>query len=179
MRRFLALPLVVMGMTAVVGAKNVVIGQIQYLGTNVQGVSAFKITLNTTGITESAITFDSVRLAEQGSEQGTGSITTPLEVLFLGGNGLRMPACPCRTIRAELLLKGGEPTFTFRLADGEWFTARRVNWTFLQPVRGQQFLVPGQSAPIVLSSIPEPWGRRPTEPFRRTLRGPKSSYSLP
>jgi hypothetical protein len=32
-----------------------------------------------------------------------------------------MPACPCRTLGIDLLLKGGEPTFTFRLANGpEW-----------------------------------------------------------
>ena len=157
MRRSLFLLLTVIVISSAAWCKNIVVGSIQYLGTNVQGVSAFKVVLNTAGITESPITFDNMTLAEQGSKQSTGSITTPVEVLFLGGSNLRMPACPCRTVR----VKSTESTFTFRLANGEWFTARRVNWSFLRPPRGKQFLLPGQSAPITLSSVPKPWERRP------------------
>ena len=105
-------------------------------------MSAFKVVLNTTGITESPITFDNMTLAEQGSKQSTGSITTPVEVLFLGGSNLLMPACPCRTVRVDLLLNGTESTFTFRLANGEWFTACRVNWSFLRPRAGNNSSCP-------------------------------------
>ena len=176
MRRSLFLLLTVIVISSVAWCKNIVVGSIQYLGTNAQGVSAFKVVLNTTGITESPITFDNMTLAEQGSKQSTGSITTPVEVLFLGGSNLRMPACPCRTVRVELLLKGTELTFTFRLANGEWFTARRVNWSFLRPPRGEQFLLPGQSAPITLSSLPEPWERRPTKRLKQPSGFTESSY---
>jgi hypothetical protein len=178
MRHFLGAMLVVLSVTLVATARDLVIGQIQYLGTNAQGVSAFKVTLNTNGITESAITFDNVNLTAQGRVQSTGSITTPVEVLFLGGSGLRMPACPCRTVRVELLLKGDEPTSTFRLAGGEWFKARRVNWTLLQPPRGQQFLVPGQLAPIVLTSIPEAWERGPAKRLRQSPNFIRPGYAL-
>ena len=85
MRRSFFLSLTLIVISSVAWCKNIVVGSIQYLGTNAQGVSAFKVVLNTTGITESPITFDNMTLAEQGSKQSTGSITTPVEVLFLGG----------------------------------------------------------------------------------------------
>jgi len=88
MRRSLFLLLTVIVISSVAWCKNIVVGSIQYLGTNAQGVSAFKVVLNTTGITESPITFDNMTLAEQGSKQSTGSITTPVEVLF----GWQQPA---------------------------------------------------------------------------------------
>ena len=85
MRRSLFLLLTVIVISSVTWCKNIVVGNSIYLGTSAQGVSAFKVVLNTTGITESPITFDNMTSAEQGNKQSTGSITTPVEVPFLGG----------------------------------------------------------------------------------------------
>ena len=68
MRRSLFLLLTLIVISSVAWCKNIVVGSIQYLGTNAQGVSAFKVVLNTTRITESPITFDNMTLAEQGSK---------------------------------------------------------------------------------------------------------------
>jgi hypothetical protein len=76
-------------------ANSITIGQFQYLGTDSQGVSGFEVILNTTGVTASALMLKDLRLTENGTAENAGAITTPTAILFLGGPGFRLPACPC------------------------------------------------------------------------------------
>jgi hypothetical protein len=82
-------------------ANSISIGQLQYLGTE-QGVSAFKVSLDTTGITASPLNLRDLILSEQGKAEDTGAVMTPITLLFSGGPGLGLPACPCRSVGLEL-----------------------------------------------------------------------------
>jgi hypothetical protein len=178
MRRLMALVFFVLTATGSIWARNIVIGQIQYLGTNTQGVSAFKVTLNTNSVAESPITFANVTLTESGRQQSTGRIVTPVEVLFVGGGSFPMPGCPCKELSLQLAVDTAAPTITLRLRNGEWITVSRVSSSFLRPLRGQLFLLPGQSAPITLTSIPQPWERRPPRRLQQPVEF-NDSLSLP
>jgi len=135
-------------------ADSITIGQVQFLGTE-QGVSAFKVTLDTTGVTAGPLTFTDLFLSVQGSSEETGSITTPATFLFLGGSGFGLPACPCDSITLKLVLSSSNRPITFTLADGSLFTAKAINVSILGTgVSGQ--LQAGDSAAIVLTSVPEP-----------------------
>jgi len=132
-------------------ADSITIGEIQFLGTE-QGVSAFKVTLDTTGVTAGPLTFTDIFVSVQGSSQDTGSITTPVTFLFLGGSGFGLPACPCDSATVKIILSNQPITFT--LADGTLFTAKAINISTLVAAGGE--LQPGETAPIVLTSVPEP-----------------------
>jgi hypothetical protein len=57
-------------------------------------------------------------------------------------------------LRLQLLFQGSGP-ITFMLANGQQFTTSHMNVTLLLPTSGM-FLMPGASAPIVLTPVPEP-----------------------
>ena len=135
-------------------ADSITIGQIQFLGTE-NGVSAFKVSLDSTGVTAGPLTFADLFLSVQGSSEDTGSITTPITFLFLGGSGFGLPACPCDSITLKLVLSSANQPISFTLADGSLFTAKAINISTLSSAFGGQ-LQPGDSAAIVLTSIPEP-----------------------
>ena len=137
-------------------ANSITIGQFQYLGTNPQGVSGFKVILNTTGVTAFALMLKDLRLTENGTAENAGAITTPTAILFLGGPGFRLPACPCESLQIQLFFPTTEKVFTLQLAGGGFFTTRSTPRFFLRPLPGQRFLLPGQSASVVLTSVPEP-----------------------
>src|ERR1019366_635797 len=92
-------------------ANSITIGHFQYLGTDPQGVSGFKVILNTTGVTASALMLKDLRLTENGTAENAAAITTPTAILFLGGPGFRLPACPCESLQIQLFFPTTEKVF--------------------------------------------------------------------
>ncbi|HET7205931.1 MAG TPA: hypothetical protein VFI95_05050 [Terriglobales bacterium] len=155
MRSFVALLFVAFLAPVTARANSITIGQLQYLGTNAQGMSAFKVTLNTTGVTAAPLVLANVFLMEKGITQQTGLLTTPVAILFAGGPGLGLPGCPCPSISLQLQLSANGNFVTFRLANGELFTTRSDATFVLRPLGGHKHLEPGQSVPLVLVAVPE------------------------
>jgi hypothetical protein len=137
-------------------ANTIDIGNLQFLGTNSQGVSAFKVTLNTTGITSSPLILENLTLTENGRAASTGMITSPIAVLFLGGAGFTLPPCPCTSLKMLLSFPTTSKFFTFPLANGTLFTTNAKPTFVLLPVPGQKFLSAGETEIIALTSVPEP-----------------------
>jgi len=137
-------------------ANSITIGQFQFLGTNPQGTSAFKVTIDTTGVTAFPLILQNLMLIVNSHAQNTGSITSPVTILFLGGSGFPLPACPCKSLQVDLFLPTDDNVFTLQLANGGAFTTSSRPKFLLRPLAGQKFLSPGQSASIVLTSVPEP-----------------------
>jgi hypothetical protein len=135
-------------------ANSITIGQIQYLGTE-QGVSRFKVTLDTTGITASPLHVSDLILSEQGKEEGMAAITTPITLLFVGGPGLGLPACPCKSVGLELILPPGKQPVTLTLANGQTFIVSNVQKFSLRGSAGG-CLEPGTTVPTTLVAVPEP-----------------------
>jgi len=137
-------------------ANSITIGQLEFLGTNPQGTSAFKVTLDSNGITASPLMLKNLVLSESGRAQSSGSITFPAAILFVAGPGFVLPACPCKYVQIDLFLPTQGRVFTLQLANGALFTTSSTPKFFLRPLPGQKFLSAGESAPIVLTSVPEP-----------------------
>jgi hypothetical protein len=137
-------------------ANSITIGQVQFLGTNSQGVSAFKITVNDAGITASALTLANLMLMENGTAENAGVVTSPASILFLAGPGLRLAACPCKSAEIRLSFPTKQATFTLQLANGDLFVTSASPIFFLRPLAGNSFLTAGQSEALVLKSVPEP-----------------------
>ena len=136
-------------------ANSITIGELEYLSTNAQGVSGYKLTFDTTGVTALPLTFANATLTVGAGHQSTGPInTSTMPILFLGGAGFKLPSCPCTSLRLQLVLAGNAP-FSFTLANGELFTTSRVSVTLLLPLSGGT-LQPGASIPITLTAVPEP-----------------------
>ena len=164
-------------------ANNITIGQFQFLGTNPQGISAFEVALDTTGITALPLTLQNLTLIENNSAQSTGSITSPVTILFLGGSVFPLSACPCKLLQVDLFFPTYDKVFTLQLAGGGVFTTSSRPKFFLRPLPGQRYLSAGQSASIVLTSVPEPgtlalfsgglaavfYGRRWNRPLERRM----------
>jgi hypothetical protein len=137
-------------------ANTIDAGKLQFLGTNSQGVSAFKVTLNTTGITSSPLILENLTLTENGRAESTGMITSPIAVLFLGGAGFTLPPCPCTSLKMLLSFPTTSKFFTFPLANGTLFTTNAKPAFVLLPLHGQKFLSAGETEIIALTSVPEP-----------------------
>jgi hypothetical protein len=134
---------------------SITIGELQYLSTD-HGVSGYKLILNTTGVTALPLTFVNAILTVGGRQESTGPITSATPpVLFEGGPGLKLPSCPCTSLRLQLVFPGNMPV-TFMLANGQLFTTNHVSVTFLLPLTGHRNLQPGASIPIMLTAVPEP-----------------------
>jgi hypothetical protein len=141
-------------LTASAWANSITIGELEYLSTS-HGVSGYKLILDTTGITALPLTFVNAILSVGGGQESTGPITSAtLPILFLGGHGLKLPSCPCSSLRLQLVLPGNMP-FTITLANGQLFTTNHVDVTLLLPLSGAH-LRPGASVPITLTAVPEP-----------------------
>jgi PEP-CTERM motif-containing protein len=156
MRASLLVVFLAMAASTAALANSITIGQLQFLGTNPQGVSAFKVILDTSGVTASPLTLQNLTLIENRSAQDTGTITSPITILFLGGPGFRLPACPCESLQIDLFFPTADKVITFQLAGGGLFTTNSRPKFFLRPLPGQKFLSAGESASIVLTSVPEP-----------------------
>lgn len=159
MRRWLALLLMVGGATTVASANSITIGQLQYLGTNAQAVSAFKVILDPTGVASMPLNLLNLTLSVNGGSQSTGPITTPTTLLFVGATDHALPACPCAMVGLQLFLSADNKPVSFRLANGELFTTAGSASFHLVPPIGQRVLEPGNSLPITLitlTAVPEP-----------------------
>src|SRR5262245_888733 len=78
-------------------ADSITIGQLQYLGTE-NGVSAFKVVINTAGFTLQRLPIANLSLSVNSGTQQLNQVTAPLTALFTGGPGRALPNCPCNTI---------------------------------------------------------------------------------
>lgn len=156
MRRWLALLLMVAGTTGTAWANSITIGQLQYLGTNLQGVSAFKVILDPTGMTSMQLGLSNLTLSVNEASQSAGALTTPTTLLFVGGPDRALPSCPCAMVGLQLFLSAGSNPITLQLANGELFTTPASTTLQLIPSTGRRFLEPGDSVPIKLTSVPEP-----------------------
>lgn len=156
MRRWLALLVLIGASTGVAWANSITIGQLQYLGTNTQAISAFKVILDPTGVTSTQLTLLNLTLSVNGASQSTGPITTPTTLLFVGGPDHLLPSCPCAMVGLQLFLSVDNKPVTFRLADGQLFTTAGSASLLLAPANGRRFLEPGNSVPITLTAVPEP-----------------------
>jgi len=134
-------------------ADSITIGQLQYLGTE-DGVSGFKVTINTTGVTLQPLAFESAALSVKSGFQSAGPITSPSVILFTGGVGRPLPACPCSSVLLQLSFLSPNQQITFVLADGTTFTTRSTLHFNLHATRGR--LNAGDVIPIRLTAVPEP-----------------------
>jgi hypothetical protein len=156
-RRFLLLlpTVLLLSLSSTAFADSLAIGTLTYLGENSQGISQYKIQIDTNGITAEPFTN---RVAEVGSKLGAGDIAIPTTAGFteIIGQGFT-PNCPCTSFFFGLFLSDipSHPV-TFLLANGQPFTAYSKDVSTLLPLPGQTFLQPGQSVPIVLTAVPEP-----------------------
>jgi len=156
MRRCLTLLMMVGCVTCAAWANSITIGQLQYLGTNPEGISAFKVIVDPTGVTSTQLSLANLTVSLKGISQSTGAITTPITLLFVGGRDHPLPACPCAMVGMQLFLSANNKPVTLRLANGELFkTAGSASFTLIPPT-GHSVLEPGNSIPVTLTSVPEP-----------------------
>ena len=135
-------------------ADSINIGQLQYLGTE-NGVSAFKVVINTSGFTLQSLPIASLSLSVNAATQRVGKLTAPLTALFTGGPGRSLPNCPCSTVVLTLTFLSAQPSLTVTLADGRTFTTQSMQMFNLHAAPGQD-LKPGDEIPLTLVSVPEP-----------------------
>ena len=81
-----------------------------------EGLSAFKVILDATGVTASPLALRNLTLIENGTAERTGSINLPASILFLAGAGFRLRPCLCKSAQIKLFFPTREETFTLLLA---------------------------------------------------------------
>lgn len=141
--------------TCVASADSITIGSIQYLGTTSQGAGAFKVTLNTSGISV-PLTINNAVLSYGGASQSTGILTTPTTLLFIIDPKSGSLGTSLNSATFQLSFGTGNGPVTVTLANGQQFTVKPIDWTKMFPLSGQNALLAGQSVPITLTSVPEP-----------------------
>jgi hypothetical protein len=120
-----------------------IIGSLTYLGSDQFG-SAFRVTLDPSLVTSQSLSFANMTMFVDGTSQGTGPVTTPVTILFIGGtvDGVVHPlascASGCVSIAVQLLSATGEP-FSFKLLDGQELTTFSVTTVTLKPLPGEKF----------------------------------------
>ena len=134
-------------------ADSITIGQLQYLGTE-DGVSGFKVTINTAGVTLQPLKFEIAALSVKSGFQNAGPVTSPRVILFTGGTGRPLPACPCSSVILQLSFLSPNQQITFVLADGTTFTTHSTLHVNLHAASGR--LNAGDVTPIRLTAVPEP-----------------------
>jgi len=139
----------VLALTGCAWADSITIGSIQYLGTTPQGESAFKVSLNSSGVSSTPLMVSDAALSFGGLTQTTGSLTTPATLLFMipGSSGAAL---------FQLSFGNGSGPFTITLSNGQTFRVSAVEWTKLMPLVGESSLRPGQKVAITLTTVPEP-----------------------
>ena len=155
MRRWLTLLVLLCGATSAAWANSVTIGQLQYLGTNAQRISAFKVILDPTGVTSAQLNLSNLPLAVKGSLQSAGAIMTPTTLLFLGGPGLALPSCPCQVATLNIFLSNNNKPIRLSLANGQFLTVPGLTTIALTSPGGRN-LEPGATVPVTLTAVPEP-----------------------
>lgn len=155
MRRWLTLLVLLCAATSAAWANSVTIGQLQYLGTNAQSISAFKVILDPTGVTSAQLNLTNLTLAVKGSLQSAGPIMTPTTLLFLGGPGLALPSCPCQLVTLNIFLSNNNKPVRLSLANGQFLTVPGLTTIVLKSPGGRN-LEPGATVPVTLTAVPEP-----------------------
>jgi hypothetical protein len=179
--------LVLMAGMAFAQTKSIDIGKLKYAWADVQQdgsiASGYELSLDATGITAEPIAFSNASLFVEGSNQGTGPITTGLgcgippyqttcDMLWLGGPSFVLPSCTtlnagqltqnCISIALQLVSPTGK-NFSFQLADGEQFCMKGITNIFLlakqdalalDPRCGSDGFCAGASVPVILHSAP-------------------------
>lgn len=140
-------------------ANSITIGQLQYLGPDT--IPEFEVTLDVAGITATPFGLTNLILTEHSKQESTGPIsipttTRPFAVLFVGGPPpFRLPACPCSSVSIQLVFTNGSAPVVITLANDQPFTVSPAETFVLRAAQGRN-LQPGDSIPIVLTSVPEP-----------------------
>ena len=131
----------------VVKADSIAIGQLSYLGLTPDGSSVFKVTLTP----PAGISLTSLGAAIFiGDDKLAFTLPSANEFLFITGPGTAFSNCPCTDVHFDFIASHG----TTVMLQGQTLTLKRRSHSFLRPASGAQFLVPGQSSPIFLSTIP-------------------------
>jgi hypothetical protein len=113
------------------------------------------VTLDPRLVTSQSLSFANVTVFVDGTSQGSGPVTSPATILFIGGtvDGVVHPlascASGCVSIAVQLVSANGQP-FSFTLLDGEEFTTFSVTTVALKPLPGEKFIQAQQSVPIVV-----------------------------
>jgi len=150
--------LLIMMSSAWAQQKPITIGRFAYIGESPDGSSAFTIDLKVSD--EFAVqpaVLDFV-VYEKGTVTDTaiyGATTAPAGFLFaFGGVVTNTVNCAtlCPTVTLQLMLSNSATT-TYRLANGQWFTANSIQNIYLSAPQGQATLQTGQFVPIVLRPI--------------------------
>ena len=144
--------------SALAQQKPITIGRFAYIGESPDGTSAFTVDLKVSDkfAVQPAI-LDFV-VYEKGTVTDTaiyGATTAPAGFLFaFGGVVTNTVNCAtlCPAVTLQLVLSNN-PTTTYRLANGQLFTADSIQNIYLSAPQGQATLQLGQFVPIVLSSI--------------------------
>ena len=145
----LALPilLALISFSTVAKADSIAIGQLSYLGLTPNGSSIFKVSL----APPAGISLMSLGAAIFiGDDKLAFTLPSANEFLFLTGPGTAFSNCPCVDVHFDFIASHG----TTVMFQGQTLTLKRRSHSFLRPVSGAQFLVPGQSSTIFLSTIP-------------------------
>jgi hypothetical protein len=148
------LTLLLLASVAAAKTNRVTIGTLTYLGSDQFG-SAFVVALDPSLVTSQSLSFANVTMFVDGTSQGSGPVTTPVTILFIGGtvDGVVHPlascASGCVSIAVQLVSTNGQP-FSLTLLDGEEFTTFSITTVALKPLPGEKFIQAQQSVPIVV-----------------------------
>jgi hypothetical protein len=140
-------------------ADSITVGTLTFLGYNSQGLSEFQMSfISTAGITAEPLNFEVAILVNGGSADDHFVTTSePVTFLEMGGPATGLPPCPCGSLGVLLFFDNAyDDPFTFLLANGEPFKAYHQNISTMLPLPGQDFIQIKQSAPITITSVPEP-----------------------
>ncbi len=141
-------------LTAPAFADSIDIGTLSYLGLNSQGISQYQVVINTNGITAAPIMFDiGIGNDQGGAALGPYNTTLPINIIYLGAG---IPSCPCTSLTFGVIFDLSSLPTTFQLANGKSFTPITTTNSTILPLPGQTFIQPGQSVPILITSVPEP-----------------------
>ena len=147
MKRF-AFPilLALISFSAVAKADSIAIGQLSYLGLTPSGSSVFKVSLTP----PAGISLTSLGAAIFiGDDKLAFTVPSADDFLFITGPGTAFSNCPCTDVHFDFIASHG----TTVMFQGQTLTLKKRSHSFLRPVSGAEFLVPGQSGTIFLSTI--------------------------
>ena len=115
--------------------------------------AGYEVIINASTLTGDALSFGDVTVAIGTISQSSGPVTTPIDLVFVGGpSPFVLPDCAkvaCRSIDLQLTSTTGKP-FRLTLLDGSMFTSYAVNTITIKALPGQHVVKPGLSVPIML-----------------------------
>jgi hypothetical protein len=149
MMKRLTLPilLALLSFTSVANADSIAIGQLSYLGVTPNGSSIFKVSLTPPAGTSLMSLGAAIFI---GDDKLVFSLPSGNEFLFITGPGTAFSNCPCVEVHFDFIANH-ETTVMFQ---GQTLTLKQRSHSFLRPLDGAKFLIPGQSSTIFLSTIP-------------------------